>query len=153
MGKWGTKVGPMLKRRIAWNRTMDDLYAMQKAIFAPLFFGYVGLTLSAYTVGSSNYLLIISMVGLFAGLGFAGKYLGCGLGAKLCGFSNRASFLVGTAMLGRGALEMILARYAVESGVIDQNAFSALVLFVLVTIIVAPMLYTYTEKSWGGEIE
>ena len=153
IGKWGMKVGPMLKRRIAWNRMMDDLNAMLKSVFAPIFFGYVGLTLSSYTVASSDYLLIISMVGLFVGLGFAGKYIGCGIGAKISGFSNRASFMVGTAMLGRGALEMILARYAVESGVISEDIFTALILFVLVTIIAAPVLYTHAEKVWGEDIE
>ncbi len=151
IGKWGMKVGPMLKRRIAWNNMMADLNAMLKAIFAPLFFGYVGLVLSYNTVGSENYLIIIAMVGLFVGLGFAGKYIGCGLGARLSGFSGKASFMVATAMLGRGALEMILARYALESGVISQDIFTALILFVLVTIIVAPLLYGYTEKQWGDE--
>ncbi len=153
IGKWGMKVGPMLKRRIAWNRMMDDLNAMLKSIFAPLFFGYVGLVLSYNTMGSDNYLLILAMVGLFVGLGFAGKYIGCGLGAKFSGFSGKASFMVATAMLGRGALEMILARYALESGVISQDIFTALILFVLVTIIVAPLLYGYTEKQWGDEFD
>lgn len=153
IGKWGMKVGPMLKRRIAWNRMMDDLNAMLKSIFSPIFFGYIGLALSSYTVASTDYLLILAMTGLFVGLGFAGKYIGCGLGAKISGFSNRASFMVGTAMLGRGALEMILAKYAVESGVIGRDIFTALVLFVLVTIIAAPMLYTYTKKVWGEDIE
>ena len=152
IGKWGMKVGPMLKRRIAWNRMMDDLNAMLKAIFAPLFFGYVGLVLSYNTMGSDNYLLIVATVGLFVGLGFAGKYIGCGLGAKFSGFSGKAAFMVATAMLGRGALEMILARYALESGVISQDIFTALILFVLVTIIVAPLLYTYTEKQWGEDV-
>ena len=152
IGKWGMKVGPMLKRRIAWNNMMADLNAMLKAIFAPLFFGYVGLVLSYNTVGSENYLIIIAMVGLFVGLGFAGKYIGCGLGARLSGFSGKASFMVATAMLGRGALEMILARYALESGVISQDIFTALILFVLVTIIVAPLLYGYTEKQWGDGV-
>ena len=153
IGKWGMKVGPMLKRRIAWNRMMDDLNAMLKSIFSPIFFGYVGLALSSYTVASTDYLLILAMIGLFVGLGFAGKYIGCGIGAKISGFSNRASFMVGTAMLGRGALEMILAKYAVESGVISEDVFTALILFVLVTIIAAPMLYTHAEKVWGEEIE
>ena len=152
IGKWGMKVGPMLKRRIAWNRMMGDLNSMLKAIFAPLFFGYVGLVLSYNTIGSSNYLFILATVGLLVGLGFAGKYIGCGLGARLSGFSGRASFMIGTAMLGRGALEMILARYALESGVISQDIFTALILFVLVTIIVAPLLYGYTEKQWGEDI-
>ncbi len=153
IGKWGMKVGPMLKRRIAWNRMMDDLNAMLKAIFSPLFFGYVGLALSYYTVGSSNILLIVAMVGLFVGLGFAGKYIGCGLGAKLSGLSGKGSFMVATAMLGRGALEMILARYAVETGVISEDIFDALILFVLVTIIVAPLLYGYTNKQWGDQVD
>ncbi len=153
VGKWGTKVGPMLKRRIAWNNMNDDLDAMLKAVFSPIFFGYMGLLLSQERLPSTEYLLILSITGLLLGLGFIGKYLGCGGGALLCGFRGKASFMLGTAMLGRGALEMILAKYAMDAGIIGPEIFSALILFILVTIIAAPLLYGYTEKIWGDEIE
>ncbi len=153
IGKWGTQVGPMLKRRIAWNNMMDDIRASLKAIFSPIFFGYMGVILSSNPMSSTNYVLVISITGLLVGLGFIGKYVGCGLGAWLSGFGGKASFLVGTAMLGRGALEMILAKYALDKGVISSSIFTALILFVLITIIAAPVLYTYTEKQWSEEIE
>ena len=152
VGKWGTQVGPMLKRRIAWNRMMDEINASLKAIFSPIFFGYMGVILASSPASSSNYILILSVVGLLIAFGFAGKYIGCGFGARISGFTARASFLVGTAMLGRGALEMILAKYALDKGVITPEIFTALILFVLITIIVAPMLYSYTERQWGEEI-
>lgn len=153
IGKWGAHIGPMLKRRIAFLNMMDDIRASMKAIFSPIFFGYMGVLLSSNQVISSDYALIISITILLVGLGFAGKYIGCGLGARLSGFSSKASFLVGTAMLGRGALEMILAKYAFDNGVINSTIFTALILFVLITIISAPILYTYAERWWGAEIE
>ncbi len=42
IGKWGERIGPLLKRRIAWEKLKTDIDTPLRAIFGPLFFGFIG---------------------------------------------------------------------------------------------------------------
>ncbi len=145
IGRWGTKVRPMLKRRIAWQKLVDDIDPQMRAIFGPLFFGYIGMLFTISTIGQPTALVLLFVFML--GLALAGKILGCGLSARFSRFDTRESFIIGCAMCGRGALGLVLARFGVELGILEQIHFNALVLTVLATVIVTPMLYTYSLRG------
>ena len=148
IGKWGSKVGPMLKRRITWRKLVDDIDPPLRAIFGPIFFGYIGLSVSIIAAegaaGTPEVIYLIILLGITV---FAGKILGCGLGARLCKFNKKESLMIGTAMCGRGALELVLLSFGLEIGVINETHFTALVIVTLITIIFTPILYTLTGKK------
>lgn len=82
---------------------------------------------------------------------FAGKILGCGLGAAVFKFNRWESLIIGFGMNGRGAVELVVATVVINlsndllnSGAIGeplltQNQFSGLVLMAFVTTIAAPL--------------
>lgn len=78
----------------------------------------------------------------------AGKVLGCGLPARLIGFSTRESLIIGVGMNGRGAVEIIVAAVALEAGLFAQPIptpplvtaiFSSIVIVAIVTTIIVPL--------------
>ena len=89
---------------------------------------------------------IFALAAILIVLAMAGKILGCGLGSIASRLGNKEAIVVGTAMCGRGALELVLLRYGVGLGIISETMFLALVITTLATIIITPILYVYVKK-------
>jgi mannitol/fructose-specific phosphotransferase system IIA component (Ntr-type) len=62
-----------------------------------------------------------------------GKIVGCSLAAWWSGMQLRESLAVGFGLNARGAMEIILGLLALESGLIKENMFVALVIMALLT--------------------
>lgn len=147
VGKWGSKVGPLLRRRITRRKLVMDIDAPLRAIFGPIFFGYIGLSVSIIiSEGDATFLEVAPLILILSFLAFFGKILGCGLGAKVCGFNGRESLTIGTAMCGRGALELVLLSFGLDIEVITEPQFIALVIVTLFTIILTPILYSISSR-------
>ncbi len=146
IGKWGSKVGPMLRRRVAYEDLIGDIEPFSHALFTPLFFGYVGLTLgnvlAEFGITWEMGLLVITLtIGALAG-----KWLGCGTGAYLSKIDMKESHFVGIAMGGRGALELVLLSLGYQKGIINGALFASVVLVTLLTVIITPILLSIYEK-------
>jgi Kef-type K+ transport system membrane component KefB len=147
VGKWGSKVGPLLRRRITWRKLIEDINPPLRAIFGPIFFGYIGLSTSIILAeGNADLNYVVPFILALVLFVFVGKIIGCGIGARICKFKNSESFVIGCAMCGRGALELVLLSFGLEIEVITESQFISLVIVTLVTIVVTPILYTLATK-------
>ncbi|UCG70815.1 MAG: cation:proton antiporter [Thermoplasmata archaeon] len=147
VGKWGSKVGPLLRRRITWRKLVEDIDTPLRAIFGPIFFGYIGLWVSfIISEGKSPFWEVAPLVLILTILAFSGKIAGCGLGARICRFQKSESLVIGTAMCGRGALELVLLSFGLEIDIITGPQFTALVLVTIITILITPILYTLSLR-------
>jgi Kef-type K+ transport system membrane component KefB len=145
IGKWGSEVTPTLRRRIAWENLKYDIDTPIRAIFGPLFFGFIGISVAM--TGRIDLIMAVPLIAIFLVLAVAGKVLGCGLGAKLSGFNKDDSVMIGFAMCGRGALELVLVNYAFSIDLIDETIFTALVVITVLTVIITPILYNLVSKE------
>ncbi|ATX79762.1 Sodium/hydrogen exchanger family protein [Mariprofundus aestuarium] len=68
------------------------------------------------------------------------KLIGCGVPAWLMGIKIRESLIIGVGMMPRGEVAMVVALLALQSGVIAQPAYVAIVLMSLLTTLVVPIL-------------
>ena len=68
------------------------------------------------------------------------KILGCGLGAKLCRYTNHEALNVGIGMISRGEVALIVAQKGYNMGLLSGKLFSPVVLVVIVTTIITPVL-------------
>jgi Kef-type K+ transport system membrane component KefB len=147
VGKWGSRVGPLLRRRITWHKLVEDIDPPLRAIFGPIFFGYIGLSTSIIlSQGNADMAYVVPFILILIILVFVGKILGCGIGARICKFNNNESFIIGCTMCGRGALELVLLSFGLEIEVITESQFISLVIVTLVTIVITPILYTLATK-------
>ncbi|CAM3067921.1 cation:proton antiporter [Lactiplantibacillus plajomi] len=74
-------------------------------MFIPLFFVSVGLNMTFAGFWQSLPFIVVMTL-----LGVATKLFGCGLGAKLNGFSGHSNYLVGAGMISRGEMALITAQ-------------------------------------------
>ena len=68
------------------------------------------------------------------------KIVGCGLGAKLCGFTRRESVQVGVGMISRGEVALIVAQKGYAMGLMSAALFPPIVLVVIATTIITPIV-------------
>lgn len=135
IGRIRERKDPMLNVQICLNENINHLEVYLKSIFMPLFFISVGLKLNPVSEISWFFIIAVALAA------FAGKIIGCGVGARLTRFSADKSLLIGLGMCGRGSLELAIVTYGYSSGIIGKDIFSTIVLVSLFTIILTPLLF------------
>jgi Kef-type K+ transport system membrane component KefB len=104
----------------------------------PIFFVSVGLQidLSAFPLSALPFALLILALAVLT------KIVGCGVGARLGGFTNGDSLRLGVCMISRGEVGLIIASLGVSSGVLSTTGplFPTLFLVILLTTVLTPPL-------------
>lgn len=129
-----------IKHEIARKMTVPSyLY------FSPIFFASIGIKtqLSGMTGSLALFAAIILVIAI------ASKVIGCGLGARVCGYSGHQALQIGVGMVSRGEVALIVAQKGYGLGLLSGVLFSPVVLVVIVTTIVTPILLKQimAEKS------
>lgn len=115
------------------HRVTEKIETIGYSVFVPVFFTSIGVKASLDGLTQNIGLIIgLSVIAILT------KLIGAAAGAKLSGFSWRSSLGIGSAMVSRGEVALILAAIGLESKLIGQELFSILVIVVLVTTIVTP---------------
>ncbi|MDN5339786.1 MAG: hypothetical protein PWQ30_895 [Euryarchaeota archaeon] len=109
-------------------------------IFASIFFVSLGILadFQALTPDIIIFLVALTLVAI------ATKVIGCGLPARAMGMCREDSLIIGFGMAPRGEVAMIVALIGLDSGLIGQGVFVAIVLMSLLTTIVTPIVY----RNW-----
>lgn len=111
--------------------------------FTPIFFASMGI--KTVVTGMSTELIFFTIALLLVAI--FSKIIGCGLGAKLCGFSNRDSLTIGIGMISRGEVALIVAQKGEQAGLISESLFPAIVLVVIVTTLITPILLKFVMQT------
>lgn len=104
--------------------------------FSPIFFASVGIKVNLE--GMTGTIVAFSIVLLI--IAILTKIIGCGLGAKICGFTGREAVQVGVGMVSRGEVALIVAQKGSEMGLLSDTLMPAVVLVVIATTIVTPIV-------------
>jgi Kef-type K+ transport system membrane component KefB len=135
--------GLMFARSHEKERMQAGIHAVSYALFVPIFFVSIGLSVNLRTLELSALWLTLTVI-LAAILT---KFFGAGLGARLGGFSWRESWQLGTGMVSRGEVGLIVASVGITQGLVNQNLFSASVGMVLVTTLITPPFLRFMFKE------
>ncbi|WP_308634567.1 cation:proton antiporter [Paenibacillus silvisoli] len=105
------------------------------AIFVPVFFVSVGFSVTFE--GLSDQLGLLAVLSVVA---IVTKLVGAGLGARMTGFSTRSSVGIGSGMVSRGEVALIIATIGLESGLLMKEYFTVLIIVVILTTLITPFL-------------
>jgi Kef-type K+ transport system membrane component KefB/nucleotide-binding universal stress UspA family protein len=120
--------------------SLHQLEAVTFPIFAPLFFGMVGLRVDLWKMGDPT------MLALVLGVAVAGKLVGCTAGALLGGLRFWESLSIAFAMNARGAMGLVVATIGLSLGILTQSMYSMIVVVAVVTSFMAPVLLRLTMR-------
>ena len=104
--------------------------------FTPIFFAGIGM--KTVLTGMTPMLFVFSVTLLI--IAILSKVVGCGLGARFCGYTNHDALSVGIGMISRGEVALIVAHKGSQVGLISPEMFPAIVLVVIVTTLLTPIL-------------
>ena len=107
----------------------DRFDTLSCMLLSPVFFASIGI--SGGMMVFACLLLLVSVIS---------KMVGCGLGARLCGYSAKDSLQVGVGMISRGEVALIVANKGISSGLMKEDFFGPVVLVVIATTVITPIL-------------
>ncbi|EPZ9216344.1 cation:proton antiporter [Clostridium perfringens] len=114
-------------------------------LLSPIFFASIGIKvqLTAMTKTIFIFAILLLLVAVLS------KVFGCALGAKLCRYSNREAIQIGTGMISRGEVALIVANKGIAMGLMLPEFLAPVVIVVVVTTIVTPILLkvVFNNKS------
>lgn len=112
-------------------------------LISPVFFASIGLKviLPEMNVSIIWFTILIVVVAILT------KVVGCGLGARLCGFKNIQSVRIGIGMISRGEVALIVAAKGVTMGLMKDEFFGPIIIMVVLTTVVTPILLKIAFKD------
>ncbi|MBM7561289.1 cation:proton antiporter [Fusibacter tunisiensis] len=121
------------------HRVSHDVNKVSNLLFTPIFFVGIGmdinLSAAATAVGVGSLLIV---------MGIIGKIVGCGLGARLSGFTLDDSLQIGVGMVPRAEVAIIVANLGLQMAILSEKDMAATVVMVLVTTLVTPSMLKWT---------
>lgn len=111
-------------------------------LLSPVFFASVGLKVTFSNMSATVVVLTV----LLLVVAILSKMIGCGLGAKICKYTNLQSVKIGIGMISRGEVALIVATKGMSMGLMKDEFFAPLVLVVVATTIVTQILLKLAYK-------
>lgn len=112
---------------------------------SPVFFASIGLQvkLSNMTVNLIVFSVVLTLVAIIT------KIIGCGFGAKMCGYTNKQCIRIGVGMISRGEVALIVADKGAKLGLLNNELMGPVVIVVIATTIITPLLLqlVYRKKK------
>lgn len=105
-------------------------------LLSPIFFASIGLKVELPKMGPA----IIAFAAVITIVALLTKIIGCGLGAKVCGYKNYQALRIGVGMISRGEVALIVASKGAAVGLMSNNIMGPIIIVVVITTIITPIL-------------
>ncbi|MBI4509704.1 MAG: cation:proton antiporter [Deltaproteobacteria bacterium] len=122
------------------DATVHRLESFVFSVLSPVFFGIVGLKVDLWSLGSGWMLAVV------VGVACLGKLVGCTVGGLWGGMRFWEAMSIAVAMNARGAMELVVASIGLSLGILNQQAFSMIVVVAVVTSFMAPLALRLTMR-------
>lgn len=127
----GVAIG-QTKFRQQVGQAVDNL---GNSFFMPIFFVNIGLTMSfANFLPQLGFILILTVVAILT------KLIGCGGAVRLLGYDRPSALIVGSGMVSRGEMALIVAQIGLTNHLMSTSHYSAVITAIILTTLVAPLL-------------
>lgn len=110
---------------------------------SPIFFASIGIQV---TLGEMNGKLILLTIVLLI-VAILTKVIGCLIGAKICRYTTREALQIGTGMVSRGEVALIVANKGIMAGLVTSAMLAPIVIMVVVTTVITPIFLEIVFKE------
>lgn len=112
-------------------------------LLTPIFFASIGLKVELPEMNATIVIFSILLVVVAA----LTKWIGCGLGAKLCGLKGHQCEQIGVGMVCRGEVALIVADKGAALGLMPEVFFGPVIIMVVATTILTPILLKFAYRK------
>jgi Kef-type K+ transport system membrane component KefB len=131
--------------RVDIAHELRDRLSSIYSLLVPIFFCVMGMLVDFSSMG---HVLVFGLISTI--LAALAKLLGCGAAALLVGFNLRGAARVGSGMLPRGEVALIVAGVGLAAGAVTQDMFGVAIMMTLVTTLAAPPLLVRLVRGGSG---
>lgn len=112
-------------------------------LLSPVFFASIGLKVSLPSMSMSivGFAVVLTLVAILT------KIVGCGLGAKMCGYKNYQAKRIGVGMISRGEVALIIASKGTALGLLGSAFLGPIVIVVIITTVITPIMLKVVFKN------
>jgi monovalent cation:proton antiporter-2 (CPA2) family protein len=137
--------GVAISRTSYKQEVEQKLEPIAYAIFVPVFFVSIGVSVSFNGLEDQIGLILgLSVLAVFT------KLIGSGLGARLTGFNLRSSIGIGSGMISRGEVALIIAAIGLETRLLAPEFYTSIIIVVILTTLVTPPIL---KKVFGEKVD
>ncbi len=105
-------------------------------LLSPIFFASIGINMEIPKMTVS----IIIMTIVLVAVAMLSKIIGCGLGAKICGYSKKEIIQIGTGMMARGEVALVIANKGIKLGIMNTYFLPSIIIMIITAAICTPIL-------------
>ncbi|WP_432934366.1 cation:proton antiporter [Microbispora sp. CA-135349] len=134
---------------LAVERVGQQLEGFTLTILLPLFFAGVGLKISVGLLGTDPLVWLVLVAALVAAV--VGKVAGAGGAVRLAGMPPRDALRLGFLMNCRGVTELVVLTIGYQAHLINQLAYTILVLVAVITTATTGPLVRWSLKHTRGD--
>ena len=111
-------------------------------LLSPIFFASIGINMEIPKMTVS----IIIMTIVLVAVAMLSKIIGCGLGAKICGYSKKEIIQIGTGMMARGEVALVIANKGIKLGIMNTYFLPSIIIMIITAAICTPILLKKAYK-------
>ncbi len=137
-------MGLSLSRTDVADQVRERLHGLY-AYLVPVFFAVMGVMVDFRSLAP---VVVFGLI--FTAMGIVGKLVGCGIPALAMGFNLRGALRIGSGMLPRGEVTLIVAGIGLSAGAIGPDLFGVSVMTLLVSSLLAPPLLIGSFRGGSG---
>jgi len=115
---------------------IEEYVRKLEIIFVPLFFAIIGAQVNLLTINP----YILYLAGIMLIIAIISKIIGTGLPAIIFLKNKSKGLIVGTGMISRGEVGLIVAQLGIFSGALSSNVYTMIVIMATITTIISPIL-------------
>lgn len=135
--------GIVFSKYIFQHTVYKQLNYLSYFIFSPIFFASIGMQTTLY---SFTKLTIILTIILFIGAALS-KFVACFITSKILGFHFLDSARIGSGMISRGEVSLIIMNIGIASGILKENLISPIIIVVILTTVITPIILSNLYKN------
>ncbi|WP_283679296.1 cation:proton antiporter [Lentilactobacillus sp. Marseille-Q4993] len=112
--------------------------------FIPIFFVSIGLDMEfGGVLKNIGFIIVMTLLALVT------KLYGGAIGARISKMSKNSSMVIGSGMVSRGEMALIIAQIGLEASLIAKGLYSEIIIVIVLTTIMAPLMLKMGLQKLG----
>ena len=144
----GAFLGGIIVSQAACSNSLGREVEPMKELFMAVFFISIGMQLEPDLMWAGLPLaLAIAVIFVF------GKIFSVSIGCLAANFKSRSAFLIGTSLVAMGEFTFVVAKVALDGGVIDAGLYSSVIAAALITMVTLPLVSKHSTTIFDAVVK
>jgi len=134
--------GLAIRQTPQYKEVNSSVSAIGYSVFIPVFFADIGLSMTFNSFFKDIWFIIVMTILAVVSKFWAGKY-----SSEMFGFSKNEANIVGSGMVSRGEVALIVAQIGITHHLFPEDIYSSLILVIIITTVLSPFILNHYIKK------